>query len=282
MTLCPLGIIAGSGDLPVRLAERCRDMGRPYVVGRIDGMVDDALRAHPGADVGIGEIGKMIRLFRQNAVQSVCFAGVVKRPDFQHLKVDAAGLALLPRVLAAARQGDDALLRTVMGAFERAGFTIEGAEAAHGALTRPLGPLGRIDLDAHKADAHKAMKVARLMGQHDIGQGAVICDGLVLAVEAQEGTDGLLARVATLPAPLRGDASARRGVLAKAPKPIQDRRIDLPTIGVRTINDVAHAGLAGIVAEAGATLLLDADAIQDAADRLGLFVVGLPPLGDGV
>jgi UDP-2,3-diacylglucosamine hydrolase len=115
----------------------------------------------------------------------------------------------------------------------------------------------------------------KTLGRLDIGQGAVVVDGLVLAVEAQEGTDAMLARCALLPEALRGVPGARRGVLVKWPKPIQERRVDLPTIGVRTIENAAAAGLAGVAGEAGGVLVLDREAVIAAADRLGLFVAGL-------
>jgi len=121
------------------------------------------------------------------------------------------------------------------------------------------------------------MAAARAVGRLDIGQAAVSARGLILAVEAQEGTDAMLRRCADLPAALRGTAQAPVGVLAKAPKPNQDRRIDLPTIGVATLIAAARAGLAGVVGEAGALLVVDREAVIRTADELGLFVVGLPP-----
>jgi DUF1009 family protein len=127
------------------------------------------------------------------------------------------------------------------------------------------------------ADIHKAFHVAGEIGRMDIGQGAVVCRGLVLAVEAQEGTDVMLARCAALPAPLRGEPGRPMGVLAKRPKPIQEQRIDLPAIGVTTVLGAARAGLKGVVGEADKVLVLDREAVVEAADRLGLFVYGLGP-----
>jgi DUF1009 family protein len=124
------------------------------------------------------------------------------------------------------------------------------------------------------SDLRKALYVAEKAGELDIGQGAVVCDGLVLAVEAQEGTDAMLARVAGLPADLRGSAADRKGVLGKAPKPIQDLRVDMPVIGARTIEMAAAAGLAGVGGVAGKLILIDRAGLIDAADRLGLFVWG--------
>jgi DUF1009 family protein len=135
--------------------------------------------------------------------------------------------------------------------------------------------------DAHRRDIARAAKVAAATGALDIGQGVVVCDGLVLAVEAQEGTDQMLRRVAELPERLRGTQAARRGVLVKRPKPIQERRIDLPTIGVRTIEGAARAGLSGVAVEAGGALVVRRADVIAAADAAGLFVFGFSPADVG-
>jgi DUF1009 family protein len=147
-------------------------------------------------------------------------------------------------------------------------------------LSLPRGLLGAVAPSAEaRADAERALEVARAIGRLDVGQAAVVCRGLVLAVEAQEGTDAMLARTAELPEPLRGAPGAPAGVLAKAPKPIQETRVDLPTIGLATVQAVARAGLAGIVGEAGRLLVLDREAVIALADELGVFVLGVEPAG---
>src|SRR6185312_9420122 len=166
-------------------------------------------------------------------------------------------------------------LRYLMQGFEKEGFAIEGAHEVMGELALGEGPLGaHAPGEAHGADIAKAIEVARAIGALDIGQGAVVCDGLVLAVEAQEGTDAMLRRVADLPADVRGTPERRRGVLAKVAKPIQEDRVDLPTIGLATVEAAAAAGLAGIVGVAGKMLVLDRDAVIRAADAAGLFIAG--------
>jgi DUF1009 family protein len=177
----------------------------------------------------------------------------------------------------AARNGDEALLRFLMKGFEKEGFAIEGAHEVMGELALAAGPLGACAPgEAHQADIAKATAVARAIGALDIGQGAVVCEGLVLAVEAQEGTDAMLRRVAELPPDLRGTPERRRGVLAKVAKPIQEDRVDLPTIGLATVEGAARAGLAGIVGVAGRMLVLEREAVIRAADAAGLFIVGVP------
>lgn len=273
-----LGLIAGGGSLPVEIATACERSGRPFFVVRLRGIAGPDLEPFPGADVGLAELGKCFRTLKRAGCQAVCLAGNVARPDFSALKPDLRGLAMLPSVIAAARKGDDALLRMLVAEFEKEGFAVEGAHEAIGDLALPPGPLGRhAPGPAHMADIERALLVAREIGRLDIGQGAVVCEGLVLAVEAQEGTDAMLRRVCDLPAQIRGAPGAARGVLAKAPKPIQETRVDLPTIGLNTIQRAAKAGLAGIAGEAGGMLVLDREAVIELADDLGLFIVGVEP-----
>lgn len=273
-----LGLIAGGGELPVRLARQCQASGRPVFVLRLKGMADPALAEFDGADAGIAELGKGVKALKRANCEAVCFAGIVKRPDFASLKPDLRGLKALPGVIAAARHGDDALLRFLVGEFESEGFAVEGAHEVATALTLPHGPLGRLKpAPSHILDLHKAFHVAGEIGRLDVGQGAVVCEGLVLAVEAQEGTDAMLARCAALPEELRGSLKHRKGVLAKRPKPIQEQRVDLPAIGVATVIAAAKAGLAGIVGEADKVLVMDHAAVAKAADECGLFVYGLDP-----
>jgi hypothetical protein len=272
-----LGLIAGGGGLPLALAEHCRQSGRPYFVIRLRGFAEASMEAHPGDLAGIAEIGRIVKLARDARCEALCFAGLVRRPDFSALKPDLRGLAWLPGAAMAARKGDEALLRFLMGEFEKEGFAIEGAHDVMGDLALPAGPLGRLaPQDDHGVDIAKAIETARAIGALDIGQAAIVCDGLVLAVEAQEGTDALLRRVAELPGDLRGAPGRRKGVLAKVAKPIQEERVDLPTIGLATIEGADRAGLAGVVGVAGKMLVVDRAAVAAAADAAGLFVAGVP------
>jgi DUF1009 family protein len=273
-----LGLIAGGGRLPWEIADFCRRAGRPLFVVRLKGFADPEMQAFDGAPAGMAEIGRCLNLLREAGCSSVCMAGMVKRPDFSALKPDLKGLSLLPGVISAARHGDDSLLRHLLHIFEQEGFRVEGAHQVMAGLTLSPGAIGSIRPSPEALDdAFKAIRVAAEIGRLDIGQGAVVCAGLVLAVEAQEGTDAMLRRVAALPAEIRGTAQARRGVLAKVPKPIQELRVDLPTLGVTTLEGAATAGLAGVVGEVGRLIVMDKDAVAQAADRLGLFVWGVEP-----
>ncbi|HYM31947.1 MAG TPA: UDP-2,3-diacylglucosamine diphosphatase LpxI [Candidatus Cybelea sp.] len=267
-----LGIIAGSGSLPLRLAEAAAGMARPPFIVAIGREADAAtLRNRDHAHVELGAVGKLVDVLREAGCTQVVMAGKIRRPNFHELRPDWRGLKLLPRVVAAARKGDDALLSTLIAYLEEEGFRVIGADQVLADLVAAEGPVGRITpSEADMADLARAVSVALALGRLDVGQAAVVRDGIVLGVEAAEGTDALLQRCGSL------QPEGRGGVLAKLPKPGQERRVDLPTIGVATVQMAAAARLNGIAVEAGGALILDRDEVAAAADASGLFVVGIP------
>lgn len=267
-----LGLIAGGGDLPLRLIAAARADKRDIYVLAIDGQADlpaESLAAVPHDWVGIGKVGKMLELLRANGVRELIFAGRIKRPSFIGLMPDARGAKFMAKVAGKAL-GDDGLLRAVVAELEGEGFHVVGPDQLLGDLLMPDGVLGRVQPDdAAWTDIRHGLKIAHGIGALDVGQAVVVQQGLVLGVEAIEGTDALLARCAELKREGPG------GVLVKAKKPSQERRVDLPTVGRRTVAAAAKAGLRGIAVEAGQGLLLDRDGVIAEADRLGLFIVGV-------
>ena len=275
--MAPLGIIAGLGDLPVQVADAAIERGQGVFVLRLKGFEEPELASYPGIVAGIAEIGKAFKAFKQAGCEQICFAGIVKRPDFQALKPDLKGISLLPKALAAAKEGDDALLSFLIKTFENEGFEVIGADQAAQSLTISGGIFaGDMPNESQMLDLKKAAEIANVIGQHDIGQGAIVANNLVLCVEAQEGTDEMLRRCADLPKDIRGTPDEKRGVLVKRPKPNQERRIDLPTIGMMTVERAAEAGLAGIGFEADGALILNAEQVKERAEALGLFLYGFP------
>ena len=273
-----LGIIAGGGDLPRAVAESARADGRAVFVVALRGMCGAWAEEFPHDWVSLGEPGRALKSLGASGAKDVLLAGKVERPKFSELKLDAKGVMILPRVIAAARQGDDALLRMLVGLFEEAGFrAVSVAEAAPG-LVAEEGALGEVSPnDDHKADIARAFAIIRALGALDVGQAAAVCEGLALAVEAAEGTDAMIARIGQLKDNLRGTPQKKRGVLVKALKPTQDAKTDMPVVGVETVRRAAEVGLAGIAVESGKSLIVGKDAVAAEADRLGLFVVGVTP-----
>jgi DUF1009 family protein len=265
-----LGILAGEGELPLRLAEACRTSGRAFFVVAFEGGADaGALADLPHGRTTLGAVGKTLELLRQAGCEEVVLAGKLRRPDFNKLELDRHGAALLAK-LALKGLGDDAVLSAVVAELEGAGFSVVGAEEVMAELLAPVGAIGACEPDAEdRRDIDLGVRVARALGALDVGQAAVVRGGLVLGVEAQEGTDALLRRCAEL----GGGASG--GVLVKLRKPGQERRVDLPTIGATTVAAAVAAGLKGIAVEAGNALIVDRVEVARAADAAGLFVVGI-------
>lgn len=274
-----LGIIAGGGDLPRAIAQSVAASGGTVHILAIRGSAgEDWLRDFPHEWISLGEPGRVIKAFKAAGVGRILLAGKVERPKFSELKLDAKGVMVLPKVIGAAAKGDDALLRALVDIFADEGLAaISVAEAAPG-LVAQEGPLGRfVPNDDHNKDITQAFAIVRALGALDVGQAAAVCEGLALAVEAAEGTDAMIARVATLKDNLRGTPAKKRGVLVKALKPTQDALTDMPVIGVKTVRSAHDAGLAGIAIQAGASLIVGKHEVAAEADRLGLFVVGRKP-----
>jgi DUF1009 family protein len=273
-----IGLIAGGGGLPQALCAHLQARGAPFFAVRLQPFVGESLAAFPGADFNLGQIGAMFARLKAEGCGAVCFAGLVSRVDPSSLTLDDLAIALLPRILAGLQSGDDVLLRVFVEAAEEAGFAVIGAEQACPEILAGAGPLGVHAPDERALkDIARAAQVAAAVGAWDIGQGVVVSHGVVLAVEAQEGTDRMLARVAELPEAVKGVGQARRGVLVKRPKPGQERRIDMPTIGLATVQAAASAGLAGVAVEAGGALVLQRAQALELADAAGLFVYGFAP-----
>ena len=274
-----LGIIAGGGELPRAIAQSVKAQGRSLHVLAVKGSADESwLKDYPHTLMGIGEWGLALKTLREVGAQEMIFAGRVDRPNWSDIKVDAKGLMILPSVIAAARKGDDALLRFISDFYAKEGFKVLSAPEAAPELVMGEGALGKRKPDADQLeDAVRAFAIIRATGALDVGQAAIVCDGLPLCVEAAEGTDAMIARVATLRANLRGSADKKRGVLVKAIKPMQDGKTDLPVIGVESVRKAHAVHLAGIALQAGSSLVVDKAAVAAEADRLGLFVVGITP-----
>lgn len=268
----PLGIIAGSGSLPGRILESCRTAGRDVFVLALEGEADRAtVEAVPHAWCRLGGAAAGLDRLRARGVGELVLAGGVSRPSLAALRPDWRAAKFLARVGYRAL-GDDGLLSAIVKELEREGFRVIGPDQLLDQAELPEGPLGHVIPEADAlADIAHGMRLARAIGALDIGQAVVVQQGLVLGVEAIEGTDGLLRRCAEL----RRDGPG--GVLVKAEKPGQERRADRPTIGPRTVSLAAQSGLRGIAAQAGATLVLDRDEVIRLADAAGLFVVGVRP-----
>lgn len=256
-----LALIAGTGALPVEVAKQLP--GRPLICA-LAGSEPDQMDAE--ITFRLEQLGSFLERLKAVEVDEICMAGAVRRPNIYPSAIDAATLPLVPVLQAALASGDDGALRAIIGIFEQAGFALRAAHEVAPQLLMEEGVATRVqpgELD--RADAERGAEIVAAMCAADIGQSCAVRGRQAIAVENVFGTDWMLASLAQRP-------DGQGGLLFKAPKPAQDRRADLPTIGVQTVEAAARAGLSGIVLEAGGVIVLDQEAVVAACDRLGLFL----------
>lgn len=276
----PLAIVAGGGAFPAAVAEAVKAQGRDVVLLLIKGFADPALERYPHLWFRLGSLGSVTAKAKAMGVRDVVMVGSLTRPRVRDLGMDWTMLRLLPRIARLFRGGDNHLLSGVLGLVAEQGFHLMGAHEAAPNLLLPEGCLGSVAPTlADETDIALGLKVVRTLGPFDVGQGVIVVNGFVVAVEAAEGTDAVLARYGGMRETGRLPFPAGRGVLVKAPKPQQDRRVDLPSLGPDTIRGAAKAGLAGVAFEAGGVIVPDSEELVRAADKAGLFVLGVPPAG---
>ncbi len=268
MSLKKLGIIAGKGQLPLKLMQAAlQQQYAVYVVG-LKGQADISQfpKAVQYLEIRLGAPGEAVKFFHDHQVKDIILAGGVKRPSLSHLRPDkwaAKYLVQLKRL-----GGDDGLLRGIIRILEeQEGFNVLGVHEILPELVAHKGIGSHIKPDTQALiDIQKAFKIAKDIGRLDIGQAVVVQNSTVLAVEAIEGTDNMLMRSRELKREGKG------GVLVKTSKPNQELRVDMPTIGLRTLYQAQKAGLRGVAVEEGSSLILEPEQMVKLADELGLFL----------
>lgn len=268
-----LAIVAGGGQLPLRVAEAARANGREVLVIALDGLADANFGSFPKQRFRIGQAGAIIRALREADCRDVVLIGSVRRPDRWRADVGVSLFWTLIKNLDLLWSGDATLLSRLVQVVEREGLRVRGAHEVAPQLLLPAGDHARArPNERDRRDIEVGVRAAAGIGALDIGQGVVVARGRVLAAEAAEGTDGMLERAATLN---RHEAGVRVGVLVKWPQPIQDLRVDLPTIGPETVRLAAAAGLAGLAVAGERVLAVDVDDMIALADQHGMFLTAL-------
>lgn len=265
-----LGIIAGGGRLPGLLIDACRAVGRDFFVLALKGQADPrVVEAAPHAWIRIGAAAKGFAILHEQGIEDLVMAGHIRRPTLTDMRPDFRVIRFFAR-LGRRGVGDDGLLRAVIRELEEEGFRVVGADELLPSLKAEEGPLGSLRPDSQaQEDIARGVDVLTALGSVDVGQAVVVQQGIVLAVEAVEGTDEMIERSARLRREGQG------GVLVKLSKRGQETRVDLPTVGPDTIARAAAAGLKGVAVEAGGTIIVDRAELIARADREGLFVVGI-------
>lgn len=272
-----IAIICGGGAIPGAVAEAVKRRGRRPVMFAIKGWADPQIvERYTHHWVALGQAGRFSRLARAEHCREAILIGTLVRPPLAQIRLDWKAIRLMPRIVRAFAGGDDRLLSGIVKLLEEDDLRIVGVKDVAPDIIVPEGALGQYQPSGDdRADIARALNLIATLGPFDVGQAAVVANNHVLAVEAAEGTDNMLARIADLRMQGRISAPERTGVLVKAPKPTQDRRFDLPTIGPQTVAKVVKAGLAGIAVAAGDTMMADPAEVIAAADRAKIFVVGV-------
>lgn len=272
----PVAIICGGGSFPFTVADALIRQGRRAILFALHPFADaKAVERYPHYWWRFGQLGYLVRTARNEGCRDVIFIGTVVRPAIREIRLDWMTLRLMPRIIRQFYGGDDHLISGIARIVEDQGFRLMGAHEVAPEILMPEGPFGtRRPSPRDEADIARGVEVLHATGPFDIGQAAVVAGNHVLALEAAEGTDQMLERIIELRKSGRIRASEGTGVLVKAPKPNQDRRFDLPSIGPRTVEGVKRAGLAGIAVRARETIVAEPERIVEIADRSGIFVVG--------
>lgn len=272
----PLAIICGGGSLPGAVAAQVSASGRRVVLFAVRGWADPAVvSAFPHHWVDLGRYGGFRRLMQTEGCRDLVFIGTLLRPSLGQIKFDWPTLRELPRIVRAFKGGDDHMLSSFGRILAEDGFRIVGAHEVAPDILVSEGQLGRCaPSERDRADIAFALDLLHAISPFDVGQAAVVADRHVLAIEAAEGTDGVLDRLVALRSAGRIRSPRGVGVLVKAPKAKQNRRFDLPTIGPQTVAGVARAGLAGLAVVAGATIIAEPQEAIAEANAAGVFVTG--------
>jgi DUF1009 family protein len=270
-----VAILCGAGAFPLEVAAEARRAGRePFLIGVV-GSSDPAIEAYPHIWVRLGEVGKLFAALKDRAVGEMAMVGAMTRPEFTDLRLDWGAVKRASELAQLFRRGDNGLLVGLAAIFEREGVRIVGAHEVAPSLLAPAGPLGaRRASSDDESDAAFGARLIEALSDFDAGQAAAVAAGRVLAIEAAEGTDAMLARVAQLRTNGRVRLKGPSGVLVKVPKRGQDLRLDMPAIGSNTIEGAARAELRGVALAAGGVLIVERERCARLADALGLFVYG--------
>ncbi|MGB0551121.1 MAG: LpxI family protein [Alphaproteobacteria bacterium] len=266
-----LGILAGGGELPGRIIEACKTRGRDFYVIAIEGQADAAVIGdNPHTWIRLGAAQMALEVARREDFNEIVMVGPVNRPSIAALRPDLLAAKVLARAGASSVMGDDGLLKAVIAQIEEFGFNVIGPDTFLKEGPDRAGVLGKYSPDIPaRTDIERGIHILNTLGPVDVGQAVIVQDNIVIAVEAVEGTDAMIDRSGDL----RRDGPG--GVLIKLPKPGQEKRADMPTVGPRTIERMHAAGLRGVAFEASNTLLIDRDATIALADQHGLFVLAL-------
>lgn len=265
----PIGILAGSGALPRMLIEGARRLGRPvFIIAFKDFCDAETVADHPHCWVRLGAAGEIINALKQAGCRDIVMGGAIRRPSYSELRPDWRGTRFLLKS-GVHLLGDDGLLKAVRHELEEVeGFKLLSvADVIQDLITADNLHIGPCATAQAQQDIARGISIIDSLSQQDVGQAVVVQQGLVLAIEAIEGTAAMLQRAGEL------KRNGEGGVLVKFSKLGQDKAVDLPTIGPATVDQAIAAGLSGICIEAEASLILEYDLVEQKAQAANIFII---------
>ncbi len=262
-----IGLIAGGGQFPLLVAKGAAAQGNRVVAVFFKGHSNFEVSEYTdeSIELKLGQLSKLISFFKKNGASKVVMAGTINKPKALDIRPDLRAAKLLFKL---ATKGDDVLLRAITSEFESEGMEVVGPHEYAPELLTPVGFLTkRKPNEIESADLAFGWKIARDLGRLDIGQCVVVREGIVAAVEAIEGTDAAVKRGCEL--------GGKGCCIVKVFKPGQEGRVDMPSIGLKTIQAMKELGATCLGVEAGKSLFFDLDESVRFADKYGITIVGL-------
>lgn len=271
-----LGIIAGGGEIPQLLIQNCIENKRDFFVLAIENNADKAIFTPdiPHQWIRIGQAGTGFKRMAEENVEEIVLIGTIHRPSVADLMPDLRTAAFFAKI-GMKSLGDDGILRALIKEIESENMRVIGIHEVMPDLLAKEGILTKQKPDKQAlADIDRGIEVAYQLGKLDVGQSVIVQQGLVLGLEGIEGTDELIKRCGTY------QRKGAGGVLVKLRKPQQDMRIDLPTVGLKTIENLHQSGMRGLALHAGNTLIINEKEVIALANKYGLFIKGITPKGE--
>ncbi len=268
-----IAVIAGGGALPSLIINQLQESRKDFLVLAIEDNADRMTLSNTHHYwVNINNPASIIKLLKEQNIQNLVFAGSIKRPPLLSIKLNSTIMIFLAKLgISKLRGGTDYLHRIITQFVEAQGFKVIAPEVVAAGLVTPVGVLGKFKpLQSDIRDIEIGKQVLQKLGCMDIGQSVIVENKCVLGIEAAEGTDQLIQRCKALKF-----EEKRLGVLVKMSKVMQERKIDLPTIGTTTIDKVAEAGFRGIALEASSSLIIDIKQVINRANEHRIFLLGI-------
>jgi len=261
-----IGLIFGETKLPLEILKKVKKQKIKYLI--IDLTKKKIFRKNNFSySVSIGQFGKIIKILQLNKCKKVLFAGKVKKPNFSKLKLDFKGIYYIARIIKASKIGDVAILKEVINIFKKEEIKIINSLSFTPELSLKKGIYTKTKPNHEDdKDIKKGVSTLSKLNNYSFSQGVIVKNNKVIAVEGNDGTQKMLQKI-------KNTENKLKGVLVKFPKKKQDLRIDLPTIGLKTLIQCKKAGLKGVVLKSKQNVCLDKKQLIKFANKNKMFIV---------